>query len=349
MVAFLHLPVQLPAYAPFFLTNRIFDTERLKAGVDVFFVISGFIMYVTSRESRPWDFAIRRIIRIVPLYWSLTGLLVVVAVARPALFHSTAVSGEYIFKSLLFIPYSNPTQGGHLAPILVPGWTLNFEMFFYAVFTLILFFPARFHLALSGCVFLLVLAVERALAATIGLSPLSFYDNPQILEFWTGMLIGYTQVHRPIRLPGEACWLLILGGFFLLTASYNLLPPTLLFLKDSIWSYLIPATTIVLGVVALENTRRIRAYAFPLLIGDASYSIYLSHVFALGVVRSLWTRLPVYRIDSTHAAEFLVVGMLSVVAVGVLIFRAVEKPMLTRLQSWYRNFVLATHRMRVVN
>ena len=113
-------------------------------------MISGFIMVLTSSNAAPRDFAVRRIIRIVPLYWTLTGALMLLALWKPEAFRATAASLEYLVKSLLFIPYPNPGQGGQLFPLLVPGWSLNLEMFFYAVFTATLFPPRRRRIAAAA-------------------------------------------------------------------------------------------------------------------------------------------------------------------------------------------------------
>ena len=114
MVAYLHLSSQWPPYSGFL------ELGRLQTGVDIFFVISGFIMSVTSRDSRPGEFAARRLIRIVPLYWLLTITLAAAVLIRPQFFRTTVMSGTYLIKSLLFIPYANPGQSGTLVPLLVP-------------------------------------------------------------------------------------------------------------------------------------------------------------------------------------------------------------------------------------
>src|SRR5262245_45669982 len=104
------------------------------AGVDVFFVISGFIMVHTSRKlfataegSRV--FLGRRIARIIPIYWLLTTLYAALALLAPAVLNNDAPSLGEIVKSYLFIPFARPN--GQIHPVLLLGWTLNYEMFFY--------------------------------------------------------------------------------------------------------------------------------------------------------------------------------------------------------------------------
>ena len=83
MVMYSHLPEQIPAYEGALRLRGFIDTDRLTSGVDVFFVISGFIMVVTGRNSSAGQFLARRIARIVPLYWIMTLLVVCAAVIAP--------------------------------------------------------------------------------------------------------------------------------------------------------------------------------------------------------------------------------------------------------------------------
>ena len=97
-------------------------------GVDIFFVISGFIMmYVTEKNHK--NFFLKRLIRIIPIYWILTFGVFSVAILKPDLLNNTTADYEHLLKSLFFIPF-NKNETGHF-PILFLGWTLNYEMIFY--------------------------------------------------------------------------------------------------------------------------------------------------------------------------------------------------------------------------
>ncbi len=125
-------------------TDKLLEVERDIlpggfAGVDVFFVISGFIMWsISARESRPAAFMVNRIVRITPLYWLATGVMIFGALA--GLFPRVVLTPDHIVNSLLFIPHVSPSNH-QVWPLLVQGWTLNYEMFFYALFALTLFAP----------------------------------------------------------------------------------------------------------------------------------------------------------------------------------------------------------------
>ena len=151
-MAYFHSTIQVPSLTPYFHTY-LFASGNLAAGVDIFFVISGFIMLVTSRQTSPAEFMVRRLIRIVPLYWALTLLVSALLILKPELFRTTVVTAPFLIKSLLFIPYANPGHGGEVMPILTPGWSLNFEMFFYLIFCFVLIFPLGRRILVSGMVF----------------------------------------------------------------------------------------------------------------------------------------------------------------------------------------------------
>ncbi len=112
----------------------VFETGAI--GVDIFFVLSGFLMAMIVGQRREIDgqFLLRRIIRIAPLYYLLTSVLFVIAALAPDFLVSDRLNFAQLFASFLFIPF--PSADGSLAPILSLGWTLNYEMFFYCLIAL---------------------------------------------------------------------------------------------------------------------------------------------------------------------------------------------------------------------
>ena len=158
------------------------------AGVDIFFVISGFIMvYVTPRDMSALQFLRNRILRVAPLYYLITFVTFGFALFLPGLMQSTEANIGHLIKSLLFVPFEK--SNGYLHPTVFVGWTLNYEMMFYALFGIALLM--RRHLVAAAIA--LVLAVLLA-NLTDGVVQ-RFYGNPIVLEFVACMLVA-TQLRR---------------------------------------------------------------------------------------------------------------------------------------------------------
>jgi exopolysaccharide production protein ExoZ len=274
-----------------------------QAGVDIFFVISGFVMVYVSRDRTPLAFWRDRIRRIVPLYWFYTLLMALLALVVPGLLRTAEFDAEHLAQSLLFIPAYHPTKEWAVWPVLVQGWTLNYEMFFYAVFGALL--------TLRRLVPALAVAFVALVAAGAILNPqgavASVYTNPLLLEFLAGALIG--RAYLAGLLPGRA------GGWACLGLALVIFALPL----PRIIGWGVPAALIVIAAVTLETGR---ANPHLRLLGDASYSIYLSHTFTLGVIGAAW-------IGGSAVGDIASVGfgIAASVVVGVLSFRLVETPL----------------------
>lgn len=329
MVAYFHVVGQVPAFTRYLAFNDGVDSAHLSSGVYIFFVISGFIMYVTGRELSAGEFAWRRLTRIIPLYWVVTLVVCVVALTDPGVFHRTDLTLAYLVKSLLFIPYADPTQQGLLFPILVPGWSLNYEMFFYAIFAASLLFPARLRMWLAGGVI-----AAAALSGVIRSRPelgsiYGFYTGSHVLLFGFGLLLGAAHsrlraraggmllADRRPRLPRWVCGTLLITGFWVLLADFH--NPEIDRLAQFFGS-----VAVVSGAVAWEYQYGLPRWRFLLLLGDASYSIYLVHIFAFGFVRQLWKHVPLY--TGAGALAFGLVSMLMAIALALVTYQLVEKP-----------------------
>src|SRR6185503_14022461 len=161
-----------------------FDVGR--AGVDVFFVISGFIMWTITveREVSPGAFLWRRFTRVAPAYWLITLATAALVTAWPNLMHNVHPEAWHIALSLAFIPHIDPA--GMAFPLLPPGWTLNYEAVFYLIFAAGLLLRPKTRLW----------AVVLALAA-LSLFGLLIYPpayemgaNPMMLQFAAGVILG---------------------------------------------------------------------------------------------------------------------------------------------------------------
>jgi exopolysaccharide production protein ExoZ len=243
------------------------------AGVDVFFVISGFIMWVIveRRPVSPGRFLKERVRRIVPVYWLATGVMAAGALA--GLFPNLVLTAGHLAGSLFFVPVRSPSSG-EIWPVLVQGWTLNYEMFFYAVFAACLLLPARLRLAGVAAIFLLLVALGLTVKSD---NPLfTTYTRPIILEFVAGMVIG--RLWLVGRVPGRGLAFVLIG-----TALAGFAAIGILKLPFDEWTCGPLAAALVCGTAALEKHCRVPRFRLPALLGDASYSIYLWHTFAISV------------------------------------------------------------------
>ncbi len=152
-------------------------------GVDLFFVISGFIIFFVT-ESDQRNFFLKRIIRIVPLYWLVTFAIAAITIAKPSLFNSASFGVAHFFWSLFFIPHYTEAQG--LRPLLALGWTLNYEMMFYLLFAAGMAISHKWRFEITSLLLLGLFLIANALpiGPTHGFS---FYGDAIILEFIFGM------------------------------------------------------------------------------------------------------------------------------------------------------------------
>jgi exopolysaccharide production protein ExoZ len=319
MVACLHLADRMPLYRGYLTFTWPFRSAGLGSGVDIFFVISGFVMYVTAIENQPGRFIRRRIARIVPLYWFLTIVVAILAVASPGILRSTDFSPRYLIESLAFIPYANPSQHGQIFPMLVPGWSLNFEMFFYAIFAAALFCPLRWRLPTMIITIGALWAAGRAFPQLSTSTASVTYTAPVLILFIAGILLGWAYRRGLLRLPPAVAGVVLLAGF-----AVMLSPSGANFEVNCC-----AATAMVAGTVALDAMGTTPRIAWLMLLGDASYSLYLLHPFIFGMTRVVWNHLHLR--GPVGAASFAVVSLAAAAAAAVLSYRLIERPALTLL------------------
>jgi exopolysaccharide production protein ExoZ len=280
------------------------------AGVDVFFVVSGFIMMAISdgRPDGPAAFFRNRLLRVAPAYWAAT--VVMIAGAIVGLFPNLQLDALHVLGSFLFIPLPSPNSG-NLWPVLVQGWTLNYEIFFYAVFALILFLKPMFRLAALATTFGVLALI--GLAAKPDIPTLAFYTAPIILEFVAGAALAKLWKHG--RLPPASLGLVFAG---LAVAGFATIQ--VLKLNFDAWTCGPLAVMLVLGALAIETRGKLPAMPGLAYLGDSSYSIYLWHTFAVSVVVQVGLAL------SLPPFMLLIIATLSGVIVGVAGYECFERP-----------------------
>lgn len=293
-----------------------------RLGVVLFFVISGYIMVITTGRGPfdPLGFLRKRLFRVAPLYYVATLTAVLGVLIVPTVFKDTVFDGVHIAASLLFIPMVEPGASGDISPFFKLGWTLNYEMFFYVVFA------ALFALSAGKRAVLLALALGSLIV--LGLffdfawAPLQFYTRPATLGFAAGVVLAV--MSRLDRSPLDP--LLAAGLLAVAATSIILLAVTYPAIRASAVSELWLVATCTPVVLALARAPdRWVDHAPPLFayLGDASYSIYLFHMFAIGVVYAIASRVAPAGWDAVVAVAAAIGGT----AAGAFVYAFIESPM----------------------
>lgn len=285
-------------------TNLISSLEGWgENGVDIFFVISGFVMLLTQLENKRSikDFLILRAIRIIPIYWLLTLLVIAIYMVAPFVFRTKVTSGEWVLASLGFL--SNTIFDK--MPVLYVGWTLEWEMLFYLVFGLSLWFRSWITTLFVTCIVLLGVAFLAS--------------NYILVEFIAGLLIAL--FYRRFGFKRFGALSLSVG---LLLLSLSLLDSYRVLLANRVFLWGLPAIFIVYGVVTVPQIKS----KIGKLLGDASYSIYLIQVFSIPAFYKFLTLLNV-RLNN----DLLIIACLIATAIGgVAMHILLEKPITVLLK-----------------
>jgi peptidoglycan/LPS O-acetylase OafA/YrhL len=302
--------------------------QILSSGVDIFFVISGYIIWHTTSQNNVSQFTFlrHRITRIVPLYWTITTLYLAVLLTEPEWMQGGKYSLYHVIASYLFVATPHPAHPLMMWPLVVAGWSLNSEMFFYLLFTLGLPLSPRMRfLALEAIIFALV-GLHYTLDPPIN-SIWGFYTSSIMLEFGFGIALGYYCSQSPSVPPLTAAALFFAGMFgFAAAATFDLLP------SFQGISYGIPSLLVVAGAVLYERATTLPRFTVPRLIGDSSYSLYLTHGAVLSGLAQLWRHFAPVAVSATlNMVAFVLVGLLVATIVGVLTYKAVEQPLLRGL------------------
>ena len=300
-------------------------------GVATFFIISGFIIYKTSSNAFGSvhgfrQFAIKRLIRIFPIYWIATLLFILLSPHR----------GEYtaieIISSLTLIPqYMALTDG--MNPLLGQAWTLHYEMAFYVIFAFGLLFNRRRGL-IAICAILVLMTIIGMIIRPDDdshgqLTLAQYWCRPIILLFSVGIGLGILEEYvRPIIIPFPFPIMIgILGVWF----SYSLLSPL-----SEAQHYMFPHFLVVWGlcfvIVLVAIFGQSKPGVFETIteaFGDASYSVYLFHTFIL----SLFIRTG---LREMHPVFYVVASLLGANFFGWAIYRMVEEPVLQKARTLLR-------------
>lgn len=294
-------------------------------GVDIFFVISGFIMSHICTYS-PSHFLLRRVIRVVPFYWAATIGVFVIALLAPDFLRSTKFNLGNLAKSLLFIPYQK--ENGLVQPMFSLGWTLNYEMYFY----LLTAFGLKIWAKGATVVAVTAMALIQVCIKVSGCQSAvcSFYSDTIIYEFAFGVLIFQVITRLPKPASPRNTWL---WGLLSVTALLSgIVAERLMPDLNGRFVFLgLPAMVLVTGAIFLEGsamTHRVRRWE---IFGDSSYMLYLSHPFVLDALRHSFARVVIHEPHPYLAPAVMIVAL--IVWIAILLHKYVELPVIKILKK----------------
>lgn len=277
-------------------------------GVDIFFVLSGFVMLHSQLQKRrsPWNFFKFRVIRIAPIYWFVTLIALLAYLLIPSsTFNSSVPSISHILESLFFV--SGAISGKD--PIVVVGWTLEWEMLFYLVFAASLIFNEWNKSYLF--VFISLLLISMITSEII------------VIEFLFGMLIAYA--FNRFKISHQLGLFITIIGFIFLLGSVNQvdqLPNN----RVIMWG--LPSFLIIFGLIYAKQ------YNSPFLkyLGDTSYSIYLIHF----LVYPLYYKVIAYTSPSLNYDFLALLCLVICISCGAFLYSFIEKPLTLLIKSKFQ-------------
>ncbi len=313
--------------------------DFFQLGVDLFFVISGFVMVIVSRgrfqsgvESR--RFLFNRVSRIYPTYWLYFFITLAVYLLQPGMVNSGHGESN-LWLSFLLLPSDKVL-------LVMVAWSLLFELWFYLVFSVLLFFKER-YLPWLLAVWALVLLAFNMLEDWQAYSPvLAVVLHPYALEFIAGALLALLFYSRhSVRIPDFAVWGLLAGALLLGTPLIGLYG---LFEGHGLVRMLVVGLVFGLLVFTLALLERRKHLSMPkglVLIGDMSYTVYLSHLLVLGVIGRIWQLLGGWPGTLMDNIFFAALMMSAVLCYGWVGYRCFEKPVLDRANAFARKYFRA--------
>ncbi|MBO9204604.1 MULTISPECIES: acyltransferase family protein [Niastella] len=326
------------------LQQKFYHLEHFGCiGVDIFFVISGFIITYIAHDTKgtqeAWLFLKRRFYRINPIYY-IASLIYAGVILLQLLFYKVELTNYFIDltrslpDTLLIFPVTHDAH--FFTPLLIVGWTLSFEWLFYILFFTVLLLNVKYKPIYLCAVIILLISIGQ-LTQPHDLR-LQFITNPIMLEFVMGIIICQLYL-KNTHIPVWAATACLLAGLI----TYALI---IRFGFGNIWNYELtinghssfkkfffwglPSCCIVAGCVFIEKKGRLSSlfnYKWALLLGDASYSIYLTHISVFWALTILYEKTTIFWKGDVMIWLQLAVAILF--AIGF--YKLVEKPLLRQL------------------
>ncbi|MFS1958103.1 acyltransferase family protein [Vibrio cyclitrophicus] len=305
-------------------------------GVDLFFVISGFIISYIGRDYKPSldvaiKFLVKRFFRIYPVYWIYSSVVLVIYLLYPSMVNSSQGGDVNIIYSFLLIPHD-------LLPLLMVGWSLSYEVYFYIIFfVLILILPWSFH---RYFYFLYVIVILLNIYYSRVDYTEGFILNPFMIDFVLGTFcsnIYNDKINNSWRISSFIFPIVTIFFIVLLFYSFNYKSHNSNFIR--IIYFGLPSFVLVMIALFFEfkNNLSTKSYVLKLSekIGDWSYSIYLSHILVINAIAIVFVR--VFNMNSVINSILLVILMVvGSVLTGALSYKILEQRMCNLIYAKFR-------------
>lgn len=295
-------------------------------GVDLFFVISGFVLYMSTRHSpSPKQYLINRVSRVVPTYWLMTFLLGAILFFLPDAFKTAHFTVQHFLLSLVFFPHWAPNSIASIFPIYAIGWTLMYEWFFYLSFMLFLAVRKNLLLKLFLLLSSFVLGANLILRIDDNFALVNFFSNPIILEFFFGVAIAHLYIEKKVNFGFSVHVLLVLIAvlmFIFMLDYYDKF--------GRVACAGVPAAILVFAFAGLDMVGEICDIKLFSLFGDSSYSLYLIHPFVYGAFRLAYKG---NYFDSVPLPLLYLFSLLVVIVAAIIFYKLVEIPLCTTVKK----------------
>lgn len=297
-------------------------------GVDLFFVISGFIITYTSynslgQPSKLWTFIKRRFVRIFPVYWIVITGFLLLQITLPSFYNSHYdLNASNLTSTYLLFFEHNMING--------VSWTLTFELFFYLLFAFAFLFPSKKWIFFFSIFYSLMLIAFLIFGYQFPIANqwTALIFSPLNLEFFFGVLSVFF-INKINTNTGK--WVLVVGLLFFLTSAVFTNMGIKLLNNDynKVILFGIPSAMILSGLVKLELNREFKPYRFLVQLGEASYSLYLLHLPILAAGLVIFQKLS---IENNILLHILLLGWIFVICIiSLLFFKKIEKPLIGKL------------------
>lgn len=314
-------------------------TTLTNIGVDIFFIISGFIItYAHWNDFGKGGVAItnffkKRTLRIYPMYFLFTILTAIAVYLLPQLFSAMKFSNGLLLKSLLFLP-SKMTDSS-ISLLLAVAWTLSFEVLFYIIFSVTLFFNRTVAIRMT----LLMLIMWGVLALTITSDNyiVSFFASTLPLEFLFGVILCVfykkEKAYQSVVNNKIGSIFLVAIAVFSLIAFCYLFPIEQRELRDNARFLYFGVPSVFIFMAFLNNAVNEASVSGRLveLIGNASYVTYLSHFMTIGCIKFVMNRIT--WLQEINLFITVVISCITCTLVGITVHKVIEVPVTRFLKN----------------